>query len=49
MLAELGIVFADPRYRLADRAGHTGSGALGGGRGSSIAATQANRASELSH
>ena len=48
VLAELGMVFADPRYPLADRAGHTGSSALGGGCGSPIATTQADRARELS-
>ena len=49
MLAELGMVLSDPGYRLADRAGHTGSSALGRGCGSSIATTQANRARELSN
>jgi hypothetical protein len=39
MLAELGKVLTDPGYRLADRAGHTGSGTLGRGCGSSIATT----------
>jgi len=49
MLAELGMVLTDPGYRLADRAGHTGSSALGRGCGSSIATTQANCARELSN
>src|SRR5215211_1413551 len=49
VLAELGMVLADPRYPLADRAGHTGSSALGGGCGPSIATTQTDRARELSH
>jgi hypothetical protein len=35
MLAERGMVLADPAYGLADRAGHTCSSALGRGRGSS--------------
>jgi hypothetical protein len=48
MLAELGMVFTDAGYRLADGAGHTGSGALGRGRGSSATTTQAKRVSELS-
>jgi hypothetical protein len=39
MLAELGMVLGDPGHRLADRAGHSGSGALGGGCGSSITVT----------
>ena len=42
------MVFADPRYPLADRASHTGSSALGGGCGPPIATTQADRARELS-
>ena len=41
------MLFADPRYRLADGAGYTGSGALGGGRSPSIATAQADRACEL--
>ena len=41
------MVFADPRDRLAEGAGHTGSSALGGGRGPPIATTQADRAGEL--
>jgi hypothetical protein len=48
VLAELGILFADSRYPLADRAGHTGSSALGGGCGPPIATTEADRARELS-
>jgi hypothetical protein len=48
VLAELGMVLADSRYSLADRAGHTGSSALGGGCGSPIATTQADRTRELS-
>jgi len=48
VLAELGVVFADPRYRLAHRAGHTGSSAFGGGCGPPLATTQADRARELS-
>ena len=48
VLAELGMVLADSRYPLADRAGHTGSSALGGGCGSPVATTQADRARELS-
>ena len=47
MLAELGMVLGDPGHRLADRAGHSGSGALGRGRGSSITTTQPERAREL--
>jgi hypothetical protein len=49
VLAELGMVSADSRHRRADRAGHTGSSALGCGCGSRIASAQAYRASELSH
>ena len=48
VLAELGMVFADPRYPLADGARHPGSSALGGGCGPPIATTQADRARELS-
>jgi hypothetical protein len=33
VLAELGMVFADARYALADSASHTGSSALRGGSG----------------
>jgi len=40
MLAELGMVLGDPGHRLADRAGHSCSSALGRGRGSSITTTQ---------
>src|SRR5215216_786292 len=47
MLAELGMVLGDPGHRLADRAGHTGSSTLRGGRGSSITATQPKRARQL--
>src|SRR5215218_4346175 len=47
MLAERGMVLGDPGHRLADRAGHSGSGALRGGRGSSITTTQPERAREL--
>jgi murein DD-endopeptidase MepM/ murein hydrolase activator NlpD len=47
MLAELGMVLGDPGHRLADRAGHGGSGALGCGRGRSIATAQAERTREL--
>jgi hypothetical protein len=39
MVAELGMVLGDPGHRLADRAGHSGSGALGRGCSSSITAT----------
>jgi hypothetical protein len=39
MLAERRMVLTDPGHRLADRAGHTDSSALGHGRGSSIATT----------
>jgi hypothetical protein len=39
MLAELGMVLGDPGHRLTDRAGHSGSSALGRGRGSSITTT----------
>ena len=49
VLAELGVVLADPGYRLADRAGHAGSSALGRGRGSSTTTAQAERAGELSN
>src|SRR5215210_6703745 len=42
------MVLAESRYPLADRAGHTGSSALGGGCGPPIATTQADRAPELS-
>ena len=49
MLAELGMVLTDPGHRLADRAGHTGSGTFGGGGGSSTTTTQAERARELSN
>ena len=48
MLAELRMVLADPGYRLADRAGHPGSSALGCGCSPSTATTQAVRAGELS-
>ena len=41
------MVLADPGDRLADGAGHAGASALGRGRGSSIATTQADRAREL--
>ena len=41
------MVLGDPGHRLADRAGHSGSGALGRRRGSSITATQPERAREL--
>jgi hypothetical protein len=47
MLAELGMVFTDPGYRLADRTGHTGPGPLGRRRGSPLTATQAKRVREL--
>jgi hypothetical protein len=49
MLAELGMVFADPRDRLTDGARHTHSSALGRGRSSSSATAQAVRARELSN
>src|SRR5215218_4981297 len=49
VLAELGMVLGDPGHRLADRAGHAGSSALGGGRGSSFTTTQPKRARELSN
>jgi hypothetical protein len=39
VLAELGMVLGDPGHRLADRAGDSGSGALGRGCGSSITTT----------
>ena len=48
MFAEPGMVLTDPGYRLANRAGDTGSSALGRGCGSSIATVQPNRARELS-
>ena len=43
-----GVVFTDPGYPLVDRAGDADTGALGRGCGSSIAATEANRARQLS-
>jgi Molybdopterin cofactor-binding domain len=49
MLAELRMVLADAGYRVADRAGHTGSSPLGRGRGPSATTTQAKRAGELSN
>src|SRR5215207_3483539 len=49
MFAERGMVLADPAYGLADRAGHTCSGALGRGRGSSMTAAEAERAGELAN
>jgi hypothetical protein len=49
MLAELGVVLADPSHRLTDRTGHTDSRTLGCGCGPSIATTEANRARQLSH
>src|SRR5918999_2538709 len=49
MLVELGVVLADPGDRVADGAGHTGSGAFGCGCGSSIATAQANGAGQLSN
>src|SRR5687767_3570721 len=49
MFAELGMVFTDLAYRLADRAGHTDAGTLGCGCGASVAATQADSARQLSN
>jgi hypothetical protein len=49
MLAELGMVLTNPDYRLADGAGHADSGPLGGRRGPSVAAMEADRARELSN
>ena len=49
VLAELGVVLADPRYRLADSARHTGSRALGGRRGPPIATAEPDRARQLAH
>jgi hypothetical protein len=49
VLAELGMVLTDPGHRLADCPGHSGSSALGCGRGSSIATTQAKRVRELAN
>ena len=49
MLAELGVVLADPDHRLADRAGDADSSALGVRRGASVAATEADGARELTH
>ena len=49
VLAESGVVFTDPGYRLAERTGDTDSSALGRGCGSSIAAAEADRARQLSH
>jgi hypothetical protein len=49
MLTERGMVFTDPGYRLADRAGHTGSSTLWRGRCSSIATAQAECAGEFSY
>ena len=43
-LAELGIVFADPRYPLPDGARHAGSSELRVGCGPPIATAQAHRA-----
>ncbi len=40
-------MLTDPGHRLADRAGHTGAGALGGGGGSPAAAAQAEGAGQL--
>jgi pimeloyl-ACP methyl ester carboxylesterase len=47
MLAEARMVLTDPGHRLADRARHTGAGALGGGGGSPAAAAQAEGAGQL--
>ncbi|HKO86149.1 MAG TPA: hypothetical protein VJ140_16685 [Actinomycetota bacterium] len=47
MRAELRMVLTDPGYRLADRACHTGSGAFGGGGGSSGTSAEAECAGEL--
>ena len=44
MLAEPGVVLADPGHRVSDRTGHADSGTLGGRRGSSIATAQADSA-----
>src|SRR3954454_10984780 len=49
VLAELGIVLPDARYRVAEGAGHAGSGALGRRRGAPVAAAEADRARELSN
>ena len=49
MLAEPGMVLGHPGDRLADRAGHTDASTLGRGRGSSIPASQADCARELSN
>ena len=48
MLAELGVVLGDAGDRLADGAGHTGSGAFGRRCGSSVSTAQADGAGELS-
>ena len=49
MLAEQGMVLADPGDRVADRAGHADSGPLGRRRSSSIATAQADSARQLSN
>src|SRR4051794_15211956 len=49
MLAEQRMVLTDPPHRLADRAGHTGTSALGPGRRPSATPAQAERAGELAH
>jgi hypothetical protein len=48
MIAEVAMVLSDAGDRLADGAGHTGSGALGRRCGSSISTAQANGAGEFS-
>src|SRR5918994_6295911 len=49
MLAELEVVLTNPDYRLADRAGHADSSPLGGRRGPSVAAMEADGARELAN
>ena len=49
MLAEQGVVLADPGHRVADCAGHADSGTLGRRCGSSIATAQADSARQLSN
>ena len=49
VLAELGVMVSDSGDRLADGTGHSGSSAFGRGRGSSIAASEANRTGELAN
>ena len=47
VLTEAGVVLADARHRLPHGARHPGPGALGRRRGTSVAATQADRARQL--